>query len=176
MSDPGNSNAVRARLRDLGQYLINLSEDAEERESRHTPAFFETHSRQVDDLPGLAQLALSEYENRMRRFAHLDADLFAEPAWDILLDLFVAKVAGNRISVSSACIASQVPSTTALRWLGVLENKNLISRQDDSSDKRRCWVELTERGVRAMASLLRERRRHNPPRLELPLDWTLGGK
>jgi DNA-binding MarR family transcriptional regulator len=79
-----------------------------------------------------------------------DADLFADPAWDILLELYEFHLAQQRIAVSSLCIAAAVPATTALRWIGVLERKGLIARRDDQLDGRRTWIELTESGVTAM--------------------------
>lgn len=68
------------------------------------------------------------------------------PAWDILLDLFKAKAQGKQISVTSACIGAACPSTTALRWLQALENMQLIARKQDTEDRRRTVVELTEGG------------------------------
>ena len=44
---------------------------------------------------------------------HDDNDeLFGEPAWDILLDLYIANVENKPVSVSSACIGSAAPPTT----------------------------------------------------------------
>lgn len=75
-----------------------------------------------------------------------DPDLFGEPAWDILLDLFAAELRGEAISITSACIASGVPSTTALRWVGLLEAKGYVERKPDPVDARRSFVGLTLRG------------------------------
>jgi hypothetical protein len=69
-------------------------------------------------------------------------DLFGEPAWDMLVDLFIAAEEGKRISVSSLCIASAVPMTTALRWIAILEARELISRSADSADARRFYLSL----------------------------------
>ena len=80
---------------------------------------------------------------RRRRGAHFAADLFADPAWDILLDLFEAELEQRRVSVTSVCIASQVPPTTGLRWLQTLEHKGLVVRNADPLDARRFFVELT---------------------------------
>lgn len=77
-------------------------------------------------------------------------DLFGEPAWDILLDLFIAHGEGKPVSVSSACIGSAAPATTGLRWLGVLAERGLIVRENDSGDNRRVLVRLTPRGLAAM--------------------------
>lgn len=70
--------------------------------------------------------------------------LFADPAWDILIDLFIAFEEGRRISVSSCCIGSGVPITTALRWIKILEEAGHILRQHDPSDARRTFITLTE--------------------------------
>ncbi len=80
--------------------------------------------------------------------------LFADPAWDILLDLFVADADGRRISVSSACGSAGVPRTTALRWLTMLEEQGLIDRREDAEDARRCFVEITASARQAVAEWL----------------------
>ncbi|MEL6878868.1 MAG: winged helix DNA-binding protein [Pseudomonadota bacterium] len=79
-----------------------------------------------------------------------DPDLFGEPAWDILLDLYVAHNEGKAVSVSSACIGSASPPTTGLRWLGVLTEQGLVTRDHDPEDQRRVLVKLTDSGLSAM--------------------------
>lgn len=80
------------------------------------------------------------------------------PAWDIMLDLYQAKILGKRISVTSACIGGACPPTTGLRWLQALENSHLIDRVPDPEDKRRGVVQLTDGGKvkveQALASFL----------------------
>lgn len=68
-------------------------------------AYIPTSSQQLREIIKLRRL-------RDRFFQH---DLFAEPAWDILLDLKAASLEGQQVSVSSRCIAAAVPPTTALR-------------------------------------------------------------
>ncbi len=91
-----------------------------------------------------------EYNNRRRRRNYLEADLFGEPGWDILLDLFVVRLKGQTISVTSACIAGDVPSTTGLRWLKQLECFGLVERVDNPKDQRSSWVSLTDKGYSAI--------------------------
>ena len=79
-----------------------------------------------------------------------DHDLFGEPAWDILLDLYVAHCDDKPVSVSSACIGSAAPPTTGLRWLGVLTEQGLILREHDPDDQRRVLVRLSDSGLGAM--------------------------
>lgn len=78
-------------------------------------------------------------------------DLFGEPAWDILVDLFIAAEEGKRISVSSLCVAAVVPPTTALRWISILETGGLIERTSDALDARRFYLSLSS-GVYAKLS------------------------
>lgn len=71
-------------------------------------------------------------------------DIFGEPAWDIIIDLFVASEECRLVSVSSLCIASNVPTTTALRWITILENLEIIIRTADPSDGRRSFLALSD--------------------------------
>lgn len=96
----------------------------------------------------LASAALDHYRSRRKRASHLPAELFGEPAWDILLDLFIARIRNRNISVTSACIASDVPNTTALRWLNLLEQMNLVRREQHETDSRVTWVKMTDGGFK----------------------------
>ncbi|KPF65134.1 MarR family transcriptional regulator [Porphyrobacter sp. AAP60] len=96
-------------------------------------------------------LARKAYALRRKRAAIFgNPDLFGEPAWDILLDLFIAHAEGKAVSVSSACIGSASPATTGLRWLGVLADEGLIQRENDADDNRRVLVRLSKAGLAAM--------------------------
>ncbi len=98
-----------------------------------------------------AETARQVYANRRRRTALFgNGELFGEPAWDILLDLYIAHAENKPVSVSSACIGSASPPTTGLRWLGVLAENELILREHDPEDQRRVLVRLTDRGIAAM--------------------------
>lgn len=88
---------------------------------------------------------------RRLRATVFDSDLFADPAWDILLDLYRAHLAQQRICVTSVCFGAGVPVSTALRWLNALEERNLAKRSQDPLDGRRFFVALTDEGANAMA-------------------------
>lgn len=75
------------------------------------------------------------------------ADLFADPAWDILLDLMAARLEGKSVSVSSLCIAAAVPPTTALRWIRQLTDRGLLVRHADPQDGRRIFIALSDEGA-----------------------------
>ena len=93
---------------------------------------------------------------RRHRARYLPAELFAEPAWDILLDLFRAELAQERIAVSSACVAADVPPTTGLRWLKALVHQGLVIRQCDMRDARRNFVVLSPDASQALRRYFRE--------------------
>lgn len=98
-----------------------------------------------------ALLARKVYSLRRKRsLVFGNHELFGEPAWDILLDLYIAEDEGKPVSVSSACIGSASPPTTGLRWLGILAEKGLIVREHDPEDQRRVLVRLTDKGLQAM--------------------------
>lgn len=105
----------------------------------------------------LAAIAQSEYNSRRRRDQYFDADIFAEPAWDMLLDLYIQHCRKRAVSVHSLCIASAVPATTALRWIGKLVDCGLAVRLPSEQDARVIHVELTENGLRQMGQYLRGR-------------------
>nr|WP_298897091.1 winged helix DNA-binding protein [uncultured Altererythrobacter sp.] len=89
---------------------------------------------------------------RQARARFFDGDLFADPAWDMLLDLTAAYAEHRRVSVTSLCIASGVPTTTALRWVRQMTDAGLFERVKDSSDKRRAFVSLSDNARGAMAA------------------------
>ncbi len=96
------------------------------------------------------RLARRYLASRRRRAKTFGDGLLHDPAWDMLLDLYSHRMTGVRISVSSACIASGVPNTTALAWLGRLEEQGLVVREPDSRDQRRTVLEITEGAAAAL--------------------------
>jgi DNA-binding MarR family transcriptional regulator len=83
-------------------------------------------------------------------------NLFGEPAWDVLLELYAAELNGRKLSVSGACYASAAPPSTGLRWVHRLEKEGWIRRVADPADCRRSWVELTQEASARMRQLLNE--------------------
>ena len=87
---------------------------------------------------------------RRLRARFFEEELFADPAWDMLLDLLQAEIAQLRVPVSSLCIAAAVPATTALRWLKTMTDKGIFVRRADPHDGRRVFVELSREASSAM--------------------------
>lgn len=89
---------------------------------------------------------------RRLRSNYFDDMLFADPAWDMMLDLFHAELTQRRVAVSSLCIAASVPATTALRWIKAMTEKELFVRRADPFDARRVYVELSPQTSHALHS------------------------
>ena len=103
-----------------------------------------------------ARLVRQVIARRQARAKFFDGDLFADPAWDMLLDLTAARVEHQRVSVTSLCIASGVPPTTALRWIGQMVEAGLFVRVEDDADRRRAFIELSDNAADAMARYFAE--------------------
>ncbi|MFM5917668.1 MAG: winged helix DNA-binding protein [Novosphingobium sp.] len=103
--------------------------------------------------PRLVRRIIRQRQLRARFF---DADLFADPAWDMLLDLTAARAEHTRVSVTSLCIASGVPPTTALRWIGQMIDGGLLERVEDETDRRRAFITLTDKAADMMARYFAE--------------------
>jgi len=98
--------------------------------------------------PRLVRRIIRQRQLRTRFFSE---GLFADPAWDMLLDLAAATAEHARVPVTSLCHASGVPPTTALRWIGLLEKAGLVQKQHDPVDRRRAFVVLTNAGIARIA-------------------------
>lgn len=101
----------------------------------------------------LARRLLAERE-RVTRF--LDPDLFADPAYDILLDLFACGEEGRPVSMSSSACVARVARTTALRWVRLLELRGLIERYADEVDRRSTLLRLTDSARQSLMAYLRQ--------------------
>ena len=139
--------AQELRRNDPTHSAVNVGPAQAKQVSFDSMAFLQSTGTKHDPL----ELARSTYANRRSRTAIFgNEELFGEPAWDILLDLYIAHLEGKPVSVSSACIGSASPPTTGLRWLGVLADSGLIIREHDAEDQRRVLVRLTNTGLVAM--------------------------
>lgn len=99
---------------------------------------------------------------RRLRDQYFGPDLFADPAWDILLDLFAAQLEQQRVAVSSLCIAAAVPATTALRWIKTLTDLGLLVRSADPQDGRRVYIELAPNTAAGLEAYLQAAQRISP--------------
>ena len=101
-----------------------------------------------------AEFARLLIRERRARSACIPADLLGEPVWDLLLDLYAAAQEGRPVSVTSACIASGIPSTTALRYIRALEQREIIRRVETQADRRVNYLTIAPQAALKMTELL----------------------
>lgn len=148
------SDVSAARLRQLSEEVSRIASTLARLSSASAvpPLSAETMAPPRTDVPNVSAEALrAMIRARRLRASFLPADLFADPAWDMLLDLLQAQIVQHRVPVSSLCIAAAVPATTALRWIKSMTDRGLLVRRDDPHDGRRVFIEMapaTSAGLR----------------------------
>jgi DNA-binding MarR family transcriptional regulator len=105
------------------------------------------------DAPRAAEVRTLIRLRRMRD-QYFDPHLFADPAWDMLLDLFAARLERAEVAVSSLCIAAAVPPTTALRWIKTMTEAGIFERCADPDDGRRLFIRLADRAADGVTNYL----------------------
>ena len=162
-ADPGELRAALAAVRhaavagDAGGFahsdrMLELQRDAQ----RIAEAISElAQARPADSMrPVTAARIRAHIRARRLRDRFFAGGVFADPAWDMLLDLGAARLEGSRVSVSSLCIAAAVPTTTALRWLKAMVDRGVFRRESDPDDARRAFVHLAPEAGDALDACL----------------------
>ena len=142
-SEAGSTSLGAGELQEIGRLLQRLTE------------IVESHQGQSTRQEVLTKRARQAFIDRRKRIAIFEADMFGELAWDILLILYIERE-GRRHSIAQlAQVCGASPSST-LRWVRVLESRDLICRTQHPTDLRAAFVELSEKGIRAMNSYFSE--------------------
>lgn len=149
-SDP---NGIR--LQQLSDEVGRIASTLARLATAPTPALHTVqYERAVPQIsPGTVRAVIRARRLRENYFPN---ELFADPAWDMLLDLLHAELSHLRVPVSSLCVAAAVPATTALRWLKTLTDQGLVLRRPDPHDGRRIFVELSPQASFALRSYFAE--------------------
>ncbi len=147
--------ALRLHAVDFLQKPVTVEEVA----NAITRAFSLVREAEPVAMEGPGTIGRSEYLRalvaaRADRAAIFDANLFSDPAWEMMLDLAVAEACDRPISVTSLCIASGAPTTTALRRIDELRQAGLLDKMPDARDKRRIVVRLTPLGRERMEAFV----------------------
>ena len=88
---------------------------------------------------------------RRARASVLGKNLFSDPAWDMLLELYAASLAGRSVTLSELARVTETPTSVAARWAQALEESGNISVDRDASPFQ-VSVKLTAEGVSRMQS------------------------
>lgn len=99
-------------------------------------------------------MAIAWIRARKLRDDMLGGDLFCDPAWSILLELYVHHRQQSAMPITSLCAASGIPPSTGLRWVALLERRGLIARKPDPFDKRKIYAVLTAEAIERVEATL----------------------
>jgi len=99
---------------------------------------------------------LAVIRGRRLRARYFPGEIFADPAWDMMLALLHSELSKRRLAVSHLTAASDVPATTALRWINALVDAGLFVRDEDPFDRRRVFIELSPETSRALRQYFAE--------------------
>jgi len=146
------SDQNATRLRQLSDEVSRVASTLARLSTGPAPAARPTEQPPATgDVPEIsADTVRAVIRARRLRSRYFQEDMFADPAWDMLLDLLQAEIAQLRVPVSSLCIAASVPATTALRWLKTMTHQGIFVRRADPHDGRRVFVELAPTASQAM--------------------------
>ena len=122
--------------------------------ARHRPPGEGDRGPSEGSETGTVDLARRLLAIRRLREAMLGPQFFSDPAWDMLLDLYVQTRRDRPVSVSTLCLSAAVPNTTALRCLNGLVTAGLLVRRADPNDGRRAFVSFTPAAEESMRLLL----------------------
>lgn len=125
-------------LAHLGQEVSRLISHLQQVQSTAT-----TNTVALDDAK-VKRFVQTTITSRQKRAEFLPGEMLSDPVWDILLDLTVAYIDDRPLPVSSACIASGAPISTALRRIRDLTDAGLVIRWQDPQDARRDMVSLSK--------------------------------
>lgn len=145
------SDQNAARLRQLSDEVSRIASTLARLSTGPVAMPRPTEQPATGDLPQVsADTVRTVIRARRLRSRYFEEGMFADPAWDMLLDLLQAELAQLRVPVSSLCIAAAVPATTALRWLKTMTSQGIFVRRADPHDGRRVFVELAPQASQAL--------------------------
>jgi hypothetical protein len=100
--------------------------------------------------PGFEKL----YSDRRRRDDYFPGGLFGEPAWDLLLALFIALEDGRDLDLPKAYEAARVDPDDGPALVDKLVAAGMVVRSRGRYDKRRNTVVLTDQAVERLSNYL----------------------
>lgn len=142
-----DQDPVVSLIKDLSAKLSAVADDFSGRVSQVTAA-----PRDAVDPVAVARRLIDERRQR-RRF--LPEDLFHEPAWDMLLALYLAHHENKVMNVKTLVGTADAPVTTSQRWIEHLAKLALVTRVVDPADRRRIEVALSITGLESVENYLK---------------------
>lgn len=110
-------------------------------------------------MPGTPALeyARSLFRQRRARDAIFSAELFGEPAWDLLLTLYIARCEGHWLSMPALSRSANLPLADASDLVCTLEASLLIQMERSTEASEAARICISDAGFHTITTVLLER-------------------
>lgn len=98
--------------------------------------------------------ARSLYRQRRARDALFAPELFGEPAWDLLLTLYIARCEGHCLSMPALSLSVNLPLADASEWVRTLEASRLIQKDSPTKVNEPARVCISDAGFHTITTVL----------------------
>ena len=105
-----------------------------------------TETRAPHDADAILARVRKYMSNQRLRVEYFNRSIFGEPAWEILLVLYMSEHAGRRQTIRRLADRVNTPLTTASRWIRYLEREHLVAKEPHPTDRRMSYVTLLDKG------------------------------
>jgi len=146
---PAETRSVTLRQRDVDDAVRLLRRLVGDRQKSAALDELRQQPRLVQDVHRLSLInrARQELQDRRRRETIFPLPMFREPAWEMLLLLYLEE---RRFTIASLAAASRAKASTALRWIDHLIAEELVVRTDHPTDARAVHLAISEKGRQAL--------------------------
>ena len=141
-TDPHTITFTERDVEDASRLLSIIAGGKPEPQATPPPGRVDLSQADEDRLKTCARRL---YEERQRRSLHFGSQMFGEPAWEILLILYLED-GGERQSQARLVELSGASRSTGQRWVDHLVRKDLARREEHPTDKRRNFISLSDKG------------------------------
>lgn len=127
----------------MGEDAVSGMADKPARYMLRSPAEGQTDEPDEPDERILQNARIVARRRLLRRQLLGASDLFGEPAWDMLLDLFIRQGEGGLLPMSSLCLSADIPHSSAMKLIQRLCDAGLLERLPDPRDGRRSLIRIS---------------------------------
>ena len=90
---------------------------------------------------------------RRARAELIGRKLFSDPAWDLMLELYAARLGERTVCPADLALAIDTPISTTSRWITALNRRGLVETSGNPVEATVTQIQLSEEGFAKMQKL-----------------------